>query len=247
VPTAVTVFTYVDGSGARNLVVAGTDGADTVAVTGSGTTVSVNGGAPWTGVTGRVIARLYGGNDALDASALAGIAVEADGGGGDDVIKGGSGNDTLAGIAVEADGGGGDDVIKGGSGNDTLVGGTGNDVLVGGDGSDHLVGSAGHDILFAGKLIGVNNSIELGKELKGLGWSDVRVLRALSAYWVAGRAVTDLTRDDGKDSSDVADVRTDCDTLTGDEGNDWFVLTWGVDVITDPPYPNDGNLVTNTW
>ena len=60
--------------------------------------------------------------------------------GGDDVIRGGAGNDWLF-------GGEGDDQIFGGTGDDILYGGAGNDYLDGGTGHNSLYGGAGNDIL----------------------------------------------------------------------------------------------------
>ena len=78
-----------------------------------------------------------GGNDTLNASALT-IAVNLDGGTGNDTITGGSGNDILL-------GGAGTDVVIGGAGLDRLDGGAGNDTLNGGIGSDILTGGLGTD------------------------------------------------------------------------------------------------------
>lgn len=64
--------------------------------------------------------------------------------GGDDIVVGGSGADTLYGM-------GGWDWLSGGAGNDTLDGGDGNDVLLGGAGADRLVGGAGDDYLVGGE------------------------------------------------------------------------------------------------
>jgi hypothetical protein len=50
-------------------------------------------------------------------------------------------------IAVTADGGGGDDVLEGGTLGDQLTGGPGDDELYGADGSDVLAGGAGDDYL----------------------------------------------------------------------------------------------------
>ncbi|HEX2726307.1 MAG TPA: calcium-binding protein, partial [Beijerinckiaceae bacterium] len=58
--------------------------------------------------------------------------------GGDDIISGGDGNDTL-------DGQGGDDLIIGGNGNDTIEGGADDDELAGGAGDDLFVFRAGSD------------------------------------------------------------------------------------------------------
>ena len=43
------------------------------------------------------------------------------------------------------DGRGGDDILEGGSGFDTLIGGAGDDILEGGSGIDILTGGAGND------------------------------------------------------------------------------------------------------
>ncbi|HYF64691.1 MAG TPA: calcium-binding protein, partial [Herpetosiphonaceae bacterium] len=63
-----------------------------------------------------------------------------DGGAGDDILLGGSGNDTLQ-------SGAGDDLINGNSDDDRLFAGDGNDVLWGGPGHDHLFGGYGNDSL----------------------------------------------------------------------------------------------------
>ncbi len=81
-----------------------------------------------------------------------GISCTAQGGGGHDVLRGGSnaddldgglGNDTLH-------GGGGDDTLKGGRGSDKLHGGAGNDTLIGGLGNDTLAGGPQNDVLEGG-------------------------------------------------------------------------------------------------
>ena len=56
----------------------------------------------------------------------------------DDVLDGGSGNDTI-------DGRNGDDVLNGGEGNDSLIGGRGDDTLNGQGGDDTLNGGDGND------------------------------------------------------------------------------------------------------
>ena len=63
----------------------------------------------------------------------------------DNILKGGSGNDTLIGGSrndiIEGDEG--NDVLRGNSGNDTLIGGSGNDVLCGGYGDDTYIFNKG--------------------------------------------------------------------------------------------------------
>ena len=62
------------------------------------------------------------------------------GGNGNDLLVGGTGNDTI-------NGGNGDDNLDGGTGNDTLIGDSGNDLLTGGKGADTFVlsNSSGFD------------------------------------------------------------------------------------------------------
>jgi Ca2+-binding RTX toxin-like protein len=63
------------------------------------------------------------------------------GGDGHDYLYGHGGNDRLSGDA-------GDDVIFANSGNDSLYGGDGNDRLVGHEGDDYIVGGSGNDNLY---------------------------------------------------------------------------------------------------
>jgi hypothetical protein len=68
------------------------------------------------------------------------IPLDASGGDGDDVLIGGSANDTLRGDA-------GNDALIGQAGDDTLRGGTGEDFLEGDAGADKLFGDEGDDTL----------------------------------------------------------------------------------------------------
>jgi Ca2+-binding RTX toxin-like protein len=93
------------------------------------------------------------GNDVINGTNLrSGIAFNARGGAGDDILFGGAGNDVLMGeegrdIILGNDG---NDFISGGDDNDILISGDGNDVILGGDGDDVLSGGRGNDILMAG-------------------------------------------------------------------------------------------------
>src|SRR3954447_22607226 len=73
------------------------------------------------------------------------------GGAGDDVLNGGSGDDTILGSAGTDTifGGRGADTIDGGRGTDTEILGRGNDVAVWdpGEGNDIIAGDRGHDVL----------------------------------------------------------------------------------------------------
>jgi Ca2+-binding RTX toxin-like protein len=90
-----------------------------------------------------------GGNDTLNAGNVA-IAVNLDGGAGNDTLIGGSGNDILTGAA-------GADSITGGTGVDLINGGAGNDILNGGLGSDILTGGLGTDSFVFNTAFGPGN------------------------------------------------------------------------------------------
>jgi Ca2+-binding RTX toxin-like protein len=100
------------------------------------------------------------------------------GAGGDEVVDGGAGNDTLLGNMGRDSltGGAGDDLIDGGADNDTLAGGEGNDTLHGAGGSDTIDGGSGNDVLYgdggtAPPVPGTTNLIVNGsfEDLTGLG------------------------------------------------------------------------------
>ena len=56
-------------------------------------------------------------------------------------------------MALIVNGDGGDDVLIGGDGNDTLTGGDNDDVLIGGPGLDALNGGAGDDTFIGGEIV----------------------------------------------------------------------------------------------
>lgn len=113
------------------------------------------------GLTGDVYTNIFfggGGNDYMDAGAGDDI-VNGDegndsvfGGAGDDSATGGVGNDSVYGGAGNdsAYGGDGADLVDGGAGNDQLEGGLGADTLYGGAGNDALYGGDGNDLISGG-------------------------------------------------------------------------------------------------
>jgi Ca2+-binding RTX toxin-like protein len=128
----------------------GTNGADSIEITGADGNVDV------TGLAARVTAknaepandtldvRALGGDDTVSASALAASAIKltVDGGAGDDTVLGGAGGDLLL-------GGDDDDFVDGNRGDDVGVLGGQNDTFRWdpGDGSDIVEGQAGFDTL----------------------------------------------------------------------------------------------------
>jgi hypothetical protein len=134
---------------ADDVVVDGTNGNDTINVTGNTSAVGV------TGLSARVTIQHQelndkldvnglAGNDVIDASGLAAgvIALNLDGGAGDDTLAGGKGVETLL-------GGDGDDSVDGNGGNDLALLGAGEDTFVWdpGDGSDTIEGQDGADTM----------------------------------------------------------------------------------------------------
>jgi len=154
--------------------------------------------------------------DTAAATATISVAFAGGDGGGDDYIKGGSGDDVLYGGAGNdrLEGGEGDDILFGGSGNDTLEGGEGSDLLFGGDGNDRLEGGEGTDLLFGGAG---NDRLEGGEG------SDL----------LFGGAGND--RLEGGEGSDVLFGGAGNDVLEGGEGSDVFVFEsgGGHDIVKD--------------
>jgi Ca2+-binding RTX toxin-like protein len=120
------------GDGAADTVIVnGTAGEDVILVSGDAGGVVVAGLPAQVRITGseaaldRLTVHAQGGDDVIDASALAAGAIQltADGGDGADILIGSPGNDVLL-------GGDGDDVLIGGGGQDVLDGGTGDNILI---------------------------------------------------------------------------------------------------------------------
>lgn len=128
---AATPGSGVGDNQADTVIVAGTDGNDSVVVTGTPAGVNILGLSATVRVFGsepaldQLIIGLLAGDDVMEASGLqAGvIKLTADGGSGDDVLIGSPGADGLL-------GGEGDDVLIGGAGIDVLDGGPGNNVII---------------------------------------------------------------------------------------------------------------------
>ncbi len=143
------------------------DGGEQFTFTGDASSITVAYDEwSWTyeGSFSKVIADGGAGKDVFDASGLTGVAVEFDGGEGDDqltasvgaaaTMTGGAGNDTLNAAqstgAVSIDGGEGDDRITGGTAataTNTLIGGDGDDRITGGAGDDLIDGGPGNDTI----------------------------------------------------------------------------------------------------
>jgi Ca2+-binding RTX toxin-like protein len=152
---------------------------------------------------------------------------------GNDFLVGGGGNDSL-------DGGSNDDVVLGGAGDDALDGGGGKDIVIGGAGSDVLVGSDGNDILFGGKTVAALDPLLSGDAIGNLAkiraeWTrtDLGYHDRISHLMKGGGLNGNLVLNSSTLSDDGA-----ADSLTGNAGNDWFIVTdTKKDTVVDPNVP----------
>ena len=149
-------------------------------------------------------------------------------------------------------GGDGDDILIGLSGNDTLNGGNGNDILAGGAGNDALNGGAGIDTasyIDAASAVTVNLGVASAQNTGGAGTDTLNSIENLigsglndtlignnSANLLFGGAGSDTLVGNGGD--DILIGGLGADTMTGGSGIDTFLwqkggLGGGVDHITD--------------
>ena len=120
------------------VIVRGGSANDTIRITESAGSVTVNGGAALTTIEhadaiDHLVVTGAGGDDSIDASTLMAGMVTLE-------LQGGAGADALTGSA-------GNDVVVGGQGNDTALMGAGDDLFIWnyGDGSDTVQGQGGSD------------------------------------------------------------------------------------------------------
>lgn len=145
-----------------------------------------------------------------------------------ELLVGGSGNDTLSGL-------GGDDILYGGDGNDTLNGGTGGDLLYGGRGNDVLVVDNLGDVVIEKPSEGtdtVQSSIAftLGDNVENL------TLTGSSAIAGTGNALDNVLT--GNSGANV---------LTGGAGDDTYVVGAGDTTIESSGGGTDTVRSSITW
>jgi Ca2+-binding RTX toxin-like protein len=182
--------------------------------------------------------RTLGGDDEIDASALAASAIKLalDGGEGDDDLRGGAGNDALAGSF-------GDDDVDGNQGADsaslgldddsfTWDPGDGSDVVEGGNGSDRMIfnGAAGNEILTASA---VGGRVEFLRNLGNIDM-DLNDVERIDLNPLGG---TDQTNVNDLSGTDLEDVNVDLAGVIGgrtpDGAADTVTMnaTAGVDIV----------------
>jgi Ca2+-binding RTX toxin-like protein len=222
--------------------VQGRNSADTIQVSGVGTSVSVTGLPAAVTITNAegandaLIVSALGGNDTINAAGLAAgiVKLTIDGGAGNDTITGSQGDDTLL-------GGDGNDVVTGGRGNDIAQLGAGNDTFQWnpGDGSDTIEGDAGTDkMLFFGANIAENINISANgdhvlftrdvaavtMDLHGVEQIDFRALGGADRITVGDLSGTDVTQVniDLRSQTGSRDGEVDSVTVNATQGADTF-------------------------
>ncbi|MEE1611970.1 M10 family metallopeptidase C-terminal domain-containing protein [Microvirga sp. CF3016] len=183
------------------------------------------------------------GNDSIKGNVADNVL---NGNGGADALTGGEGNDRL-------NGGSGSDSLNGGAGADVLSGGADTDMLNGGGGADVLDGGDGYDgVTFAGATSGV--TVDLVTNQHGGYAAGVTIVNveSVQATNFADRLVarergnglgTDLHADGGNDTLIGSAGQ---EGLFGGEGDDWFDGRDGADTIHgwtghDAVHGGDGN------
>ncbi|HET6576045.1 MAG TPA: calcium-binding protein [Fimbriiglobus sp.] len=224
---------------ADQVIVNGTNGNDTVQVTGAAGSFAVTGlpavvTALGVEPTDQLVIQGLDGDDTIDAHAVAAgvVLFGADGGAGNDTITGTAGVDLLKGND-------GDDLIIGGRGDDVAELGAGRDTFVWnpGDGSDRVEGQDGSDaMLFNGANIDENIDVSangsrvlftrdvgtVDMDLNGVEEIDFNALDGADSITVNDLSATDLTalNLNLNSAAGTGDGKADSVAVTGTNGDD---------------------------
>lgn len=233
------------------LTITGSDQADNIAVTKSGSNLRVSGVATTFAASKvtSVVVNAGGGDDTVDLGAVT-VSTQVFGGAGNDSLTGGSGKDSLKGES-------GNDVLRGNGGNDVLDGGADRDsiresananfvltnVLLTGVGTDtlesietaSLQGGAGNNRLDAAQFSG-------SVTLDGAAGNDALVGGSANDSLIGGAGNDSLM---GNGGDDVLEGGAGNDSLNGVDGDDRFVFSGSGVLGTDTIAVGD-NLGVNT-
>lgn len=171
--------------------------------------------------------------------------------GADIVIRAGEGNDTITvapGTRVHLTvlGGEGNDIVRGGDGEETILGLDGNDQLYGGGGADRVSGGAGRDYLDGQ---GGNDILFGGRgddTVYGLGGDD-RLAGGEGQDYLEGATGNDTL--DGGAGNDILSGGRDDDTIRGGTGDDVVYAGRGTDSVdggqgADKAFTESGDSTT---
>jgi PKD domain-containing protein/hemolysin type calcium-binding protein len=188
------------------LIVGGTTGSDIILVTRSwflGEVWVLLNGQPMLVVDqiDRVVAYGQAGNDLMAVTSTITVPVEMYGGDGDDLIKGGRG----------------DDILVGGNGDDLLHGQGGRDLLIGGNGRDRVLGKAEDDILVGGTTEFDDDRDALGAIMAEWTRTDRDYGQRVDSLMNGGGLNGDVLLTHGTVFSDG-----ERDLLAGQSGTDWY-------------------------
>ena len=140
--------------------------------------------------------------------------------GGDDANKLIASAFTLGSVTLQ--GGDGDDVLIGGSKNDSLVGGNGRDLLIGGAGVDTLNGDAGDDILIGGTSSISSNVTALNAIMSE--WTSANSYATRRINLLSGGGLNGTTK---LNSTTIKSDSSAADRLAGGVELDWFFQSAG--------------------
>jgi Ca2+-binding RTX toxin-like protein len=240
----------VFSSGASNLVAGDTNsGYDIFRVVNPFYTASggSTGGTGGTAVSSAVTSILAAGK--LDLTLTGSKAINGTGNGADNQLTGNDGANVLDGAAGNdtLDGGAGNDILKGGAGNDTLMAGSGNDTFDGGAGND-LLDLGAHAFADKGKASGftvarpnattvlITDSVTHQTfTIKGAWDPHASGDRGIESYKFSDQTVS-LDQLIANTASTFADTLTgdgSGTTLSGGAGNDTYVVTSALDVVSE--------------
>ncbi|ABC89539.1 rhizobiocin/RTX toxin and hemolysin-type calcium binding protein [Rhizobium etli CFN 42] len=235
--------TFAGGGNAADNVITGGTGSDRLdGKAGADTLIGGAGDDQYTvdSLNDVVIEAAGGGVDTiwtdLNTYSLAGIAnIE-------NLSFSGGGNSTGTGNSL-------DNIIKGGTGNDTLSGGVGNDTLIGGLGTDTLIGGTGNDTYVVGDngdtiIENVDEGIDtvqttmwaytLSANVENLIYSWIGAFAGTGNNLdntITGGAASDTLS--GGAGNDTLDGGAGADSLFGGAGNDTYIVDNAGDLVTE--------------
>lgn len=205
---------YVDSTGDFAMEAGNESGNDTVHASNTSFNLATNGwnieNIEFSGVVAGTAAVVGIGNELSNFMNAAGVTADnvyLQGGGGHDILWGGS----LA------------DILDGGAGDDSLVGGTGADTMTGGMGDDYYMVDNGSDLVFEAPG---NGDDWIESSVSFLNMSGVEVLKLSEGFTAAINATGLDTQGDtllGNSNDNMLDGGEGNDWLSGGNGNDMLI------------------------